>query len=196
MMFFSATPGQVVAIPDAGFPIALKISNWRSSMIMRAAITKLGISASANAQFMQTLRNYLYVYVFGDRPGEVLLSGVGFSSSPDCSDSSYSGLDAVWSFYQRNKISACGMPVFIAIGVLINLRASLIKLDMSPDPSSGLTSWSMHLVYHDRENTEDGKFIQDRTDGDGTDEVDEGDDGIGGGDFDFETDGDVGGGDF
>jgi hypothetical protein len=85
-----------------------------------AIITKLGLSTSGNFQFLHTIGNEIYVYVFGDRMGQVILSGISFENK--CAGAESHGIDSVFQWYKYNRIAVKKDPVEVTIGVATKFR--------------------------------------------------------------------------
>jgi hypothetical protein len=110
----STSPGQVVAV-DTGrsavpFRITLPGFPQGSAIITRANITHQG-----NFQFLHTIQEFIYVYVFGDRIGDMQVSGYAFLQS--CTGGG-NGLIQAIGYYGNNRIAARGTPVRIGFGTL------------------------------------------------------------------------------
>lgn len=113
---FVTTPGQVVAVRDVGtLPISIFLENWPGYPAIKAAITQIAGASSGNYQFLHTLREFIYVYVFGERVGEMSVSGIAFSGG--CNGIEQSGVEQISDYYNRYRISKYGRPLSIQIGV-------------------------------------------------------------------------------
>src|SRR5271165_5385492 len=82
-------------------------------------ITRFTFSQAVNAQFLHTLGNAIYIYTFGDRIGQVTISGLSFAN--DCNGNGIStsgahGAVNMIQWYQTNRLSNRGSPVRILIG--------------------------------------------------------------------------------
>ena len=113
-------------------------------------ITSVGTSQGANFQFMQTLQDNVYVYVFGDKLGELRVSGIVFAGKCKGSDGSdESGFSKVLQYYTANKISndeKPGVPMQLEIGST-KLSAFLVNVQTSVDrPVEGLGQFTLSFV--------------------------------------------------
>lgn len=146
MNLFSDGPGRVTLIPDAGFPLAVRPQNWPGAQAAKAVITQFSMSAAANVQFLHTLRNFIYVYVFGERLSEMTMGGVAFSN--DCTPGAEVGIESLWDYYRQNRVSSAGTPVSIAIGSRLSFDGFLTGFQATAqDPQSGLVQWGMKFVF-------------------------------------------------
>lgn len=114
-------------------------------------ITSVGTSQGSNFQFMQTLQDNVYVYVFGDKLGELRVSGLVFAGKCEGSDkgSNESGFSKVLKYYTTNKISndeKPGVPMQLQIGST-KFSAFLVNVQTSVDrPVEGLGQFTLSFV--------------------------------------------------
>jgi len=118
---FSKNTGRVFMLPDAVAEGAISMGNVEGyesiSFIQHTTIiTRIGVAAAGNFQFLHTIGNDVYIYVFGDRMGQVDLHGICFAQ--DCTqDSGEHGFEKLFSWYEKNRISVRKEPVVVTIGV-------------------------------------------------------------------------------
>ena len=122
---------------------------------LQLPITGYSLDMGTNHQFLHSLDNFIYLYAFGDRIGELTLSGLSFTGScvqnnggGDISDAM--GQCAILSYYKDYRVSnSKGTKVsMISLGNCSNiLRGFLtgIRLDL-PQPSAPIVQWA--LRYH------------------------------------------------
>ncbi len=114
---------------------------------IRAIITQLGIRSQSNVQFLQTLRNFVYVYSFGERMGDIVIGGLAMPGDCAFTDPT-SGLERVLSYYAGNRLSTQGDPVAIAIGANITYAGFLIGFEANVnDPRFGLAQFSLAFKH-------------------------------------------------
>jgi len=101
ILFSSTAPGTAVrvSLPSAS-PALIRTGLSSTDGIV---MTGIGFNLQANVQYLQTLNERVYVYVYGDNPGQAVISGVAVSRL--CNSSVASGFREAWLFYQRNKVS-------------------------------------------------------------------------------------------
>jgi len=113
-------------------------------------ITSVGTSQGSNFQFMQTLQDNVYVYVFGDKLGELRVSGLVFAGK--CSGGADSGFSKLLSYYTDNKVSnktKPGVPMQLTIGKT-KFSAFLVNAQTSIDrPVEGLGQFTLSFVTVD-----------------------------------------------
>lgn len=113
-VIFPLQPGRVAALPMSGIPGQLvSLESWGGFDGFRAIITGIGIREGANVQYLQTLSRVIYVYVFGDRIGDMVVSGITFSHG--C-DGPGAGIEAVRNYYRQNRVTNRVSPVSLTLG--------------------------------------------------------------------------------
>jgi len=95
-----------------------------------------------NIQFMQSLEDAVYAYVFGDKMGHVTLSGVAFAGK--CEGSS-SGLKDLDDYYKKFRASQRREVIAVTIGP-VTQSGFLTQLDIqSRDARMMLLSFTMTI---------------------------------------------------
>lgn len=153
---FVTHPGQVVAVPGevGNLPLTLFLTDWPGYPAIRAIMTHIGVQSSGNYQFLHTLKEFIYVYVFGERIGDIQIGGLLFSEACELSGSSpgsgnsASGIEQLAQYYEEHRIAKRGAPLTFIIGTsglakyqgfLVGQRAELV------DAQSQLGQFSMYL---------------------------------------------------
>ncbi len=78
-------------------------------------ITAIGYSQAVNAQFLPSLADLVYLYVFGDKMGRVEVSGICFDHT--CSDSTaMQGVNRTLSYYRDNRAAVKNQAVKVKLG--------------------------------------------------------------------------------
>lgn len=141
---FSVSPGHVVAVrmPDAA-PMAISLDGWGGFQTRRSIVQSISITTQGNFQFLHTLRGFVYVYVFGERMGELTLSGLSFAGM--CDGGNSSGLMQVINYYDQYRVSKTGQPVSVWIasagfrGFLIGSKFDIVN------PEAGIGNFSLQF---------------------------------------------------
>lgn len=81
----------------------------------KCVITRVGVSAAGNFQFLHTIGNDVYVYVFGDRMGAVQLSGIAFQTTSKDGSGKH-GFESLFDWYEQNRIAVRSTPVSVTVG--------------------------------------------------------------------------------
>jgi len=104
----------------------------------RTLITKVGLSNAGNFQFLHTMGNEVYVYVFGDRMGQIVLHGLSFQG--DCtSGGEEHGFDQVYDWYKANRVATKSEPVIITIGIRTRFHGFITSFTADAQDSQNMT---------------------------------------------------------
>lgn len=145
---FISRPGQVsVARGDIAVPATLFLDGWAGLPTMQAAITGFAFETKGAVQVRPTLGDWLSLFVFGEDPGTLAISGVAFTHGCD-GDSSTTGVDQLLAYYKANRATKIGRPMTINIGLQDSSRLrgllSSVRLESS-NPDLQLTQF--RLLY-------------------------------------------------
>ena len=113
----------------------------------KSLITRVTVSQQGNYQFLHTLGNDVYIYVFGDRIGEVTIARL--SVPVDCvkEGTSKIGAELLFDWYKENRVAVRASPVTITIGVSTVIKGFVTALSMdTTDPATGIFQWTMQMV--------------------------------------------------
>jgi len=124
MYVFGSSAGIVSATLTGGaIPFSIGISGnvnapeFPSYTLSKAILTGLQYGGRAGLGVSHTLRDRVYLYVFGDRVGKIEMSGYAFAEICNgASDANYTGFDAVNAYYEKARVTAQGLPVTLVIG--------------------------------------------------------------------------------
>lgn len=150
--FFANCPGRVVQVRQPTSycdirMIAINNQNLTDLSYERSAVilTRITVSHQVNAQFLHTVGNRVYIYSFGDRIGQITLSGLAFAQTCERGPSVHSGTN-VFSWYIANKASTKVTPLFVTI-YNATFQAFLLGLNMEVvDPATKLVQWNLTLA--------------------------------------------------
>lgn len=78
-----------------------------------AIITSPAITQKTNVQFQTSLKEAVYVYVFGDQMGIVTIAGVAFAAKCEGDES---GLEEIFDYYRNYRASQRKEPVEVTFG--------------------------------------------------------------------------------
>lgn len=125
---FVTRPGQVVAVQNVGaLPLTIFLEGWPGFPAIRAVITNISAHTQTNYQLLHTLREYIYVYVFGERIGDMAIGGLLFSEA--CvAPGAPSGIEQLSDYYNQYRLSNYGAPLTVQIGLsgLARVRGFLV----------------------------------------------------------------------
>jgi len=156
-IIFNNAPGRGVAVPStlAAIPLRLNIDGFHSaaagggttsSTQFSAVTTGVQVSFGSSHQFLNTVRNFIYVYVFGEKMGQFIVNGITFTGG--CNSGGIDGLSGVLSYYRHKNLAATGKPVSVQLGAG-SFRAFLIgaKVEMKdPEKSIGTFTLFFNMV--------------------------------------------------
>lgn len=121
-IFFEKKLGVVVRFDDPAVQGSLRLVELDDAPIdfniERSIITRVVVSERVNAQFLHTIGADIYVYVFGDRIGNVVISGLAFASSchgGEGADDRH-GAERILKWYRKHRLSRRKEPIRILIG--------------------------------------------------------------------------------
>ena len=148
----SSRPGAVRLLTDAAVQafippiIGLKSPDKLQFGSERALINSVGIQESANFQFMQTLGSDVYIYVFGDRIGQIQIGGLAFAA--DCQGGGEHGAAKVRRWFNRRKLSSRVEPVDIVFGNAAEPLTGYVTgwSAKVADIPSNLVSWTISMA--------------------------------------------------
>jgi len=102
----------VVSDPKAvplSFPFTL--GNWLPSSITQCILQGITLSSSGNYQFLPTIGNFTYVYVFGELMGDITITGLAMAGN--CPGNSSHGMGNAMDYYSEYAIGNTGIPILI-----------------------------------------------------------------------------------
>ena len=152
--FFSKQFGHVAAMHDPSLPssITFRVENWGGFNTLQAIITNMTVSAAGNFQFLHTLGGNVFVYVFGDRIGKVVISGIAFEGT--CGGffgsvfrGSKVGVERVLDYYWQERIAGRKTPIKVTIGagtILVGYVTSVTA--KVQDEASRMFTFSIELA--------------------------------------------------
>lgn len=119
-VLFEANAGRIVALSEPGgqgiMPL-VKLDPAITFQDRKSLITQVSVAQNASFQFLHTLGGDIFVYVFGDRVGQVSIGGLcGARGCPAGGDDGAHGAEKMLAWYADNKLSKRQKPVTILIG--------------------------------------------------------------------------------
>lgn len=162
---FSTEPGKVVAIELDTTPVAFTIDDSEVTIAaLNGIVTSVGIQGQGGYQFMHSLREFIYIYVFTERMGEIVVNGLAFpdvcdswpygpqseyvSTTGECPYWGASGVEKVLSWYDCNRLTTRSYPMTISFGTMVSYQAFLtgMKVDIT-NPETGIAQFSFKFNY-------------------------------------------------
>jgi hypothetical protein len=146
---FDSAPGVVGAVVTGrGLPFVVSIGGTGNQPAfpayaqIKAVITGFQFGARSGLGVTHTLRDRIYVYVFGERMGEATVSGLAFAGV--CGNNSlFTGFDGTFAYYERLRASTEGAPVRLIFGPNTVLFGFMYEFGFQlEDPQTGIGSFS------------------------------------------------------
>lgn len=143
-VIFSQSAGHVLALPESAAAGAIQLGSVTgtggpiSYPVYNTIITKLGLSAAGNFQFLHTLGNDVYVYTFGDRMGQVQLHGLSFASQCPQRQQAH-GFERLYLWYNANRLAARRAPVRVTVGRSTTFDGFVTGLNATASDASNRT---------------------------------------------------------
>lgn len=138
---FTRARGVVAKVNEGRGAVNFRIS-VAGKGFQKAIITQAAIDQNDNFQFLHTLYDTIYVYIFGTRIGELVVSGMAFA------ETCWAGSDGpgeVLETYQNERIASKGQPVVVVFGGS-SFRAFLTGSNVQiTDAERNLGQWSYRL---------------------------------------------------
>ncbi len=147
----SAPVGRVIQLPDdhtQGTLRFVSISDPEDITFKthKSIITRLTVAHQCNYQFLHTIGNEIYIYVFGDRVGQITLSGLSFTVDCESREEPKHGFEQVLEWYEKYRVAARKDPIELMIGAtgisgfVVGLSGDVI------DPSTRMMQWNLSIM--------------------------------------------------
>jgi hypothetical protein len=112
---FISQPGQVAIIRGANtLPGSISIQSNGQQFSDKVIITGFNYGQASHVQFQQSLLNAIYLWSFGEKMGQVRISGLCFSDT--CSNTAGSGVEEVLKYYGDARVSNGHPRVTVLVG--------------------------------------------------------------------------------
>lgn len=150
MDIFSADPGTVVlAEVNEGTPMNLHIDDWGGFNSFRSIVNGFKLTLKDGVQFVHTLNEFIFVYTFGARMGQIQLSGIAFYQ--DCQElgevmqgTPDHGLEEIVGYYGLNRVCFRPTPVTIVLGTSTAFQCFLTDLSVDMAESEKMVgTWAL-----------------------------------------------------
>lgn len=149
-IMFQGAPGRVVRLDDPATQGKAYICHLDPDITFDAQlsiITGLTLSQRGNVQFLHTLGGQVFIYVFGDRIGELIVSGLSFAGA--CPGEGDLGPDhgagKILAWYRDNRVAARQTPITFTIGQEVVQGFVTGVSENVVDPSTLLTAWNVQV---------------------------------------------------
>lgn len=105
--------------------------------------TGFAIEFQGNYQFLHTVNDFIFVHAFGDRIGEIVVTGMGFFDIAGCNENS---MCQILSYYKGKRIAVHGNAIGIKIGQCEEFKGFLtgMRLEASK-PEIAVAQWVLRF---------------------------------------------------
>jgi hypothetical protein len=130
------------------------LPDWDGPNVLKCFVTRTQLNFPEGFQFQHSMDELIYAYVFGSRIGEVTVSGIAFAllcqtGGSGCSDADpdkVHGIERIFDYYQKHKISKQADPVKLTIGFAKCFNGFLTAFAAGVlDPKIDLYEFSLRL---------------------------------------------------
>lgn len=156
-IFKSDSTGSVVRVkpdPENVDIVVIKVDSVAGGIMKEVPVTGYTLELSTNHQFLHTLDEFIYAFAFGDRIGELTLTGIAFTTSVCEANGASSRYitdevkqENVYEFYLANKFSTSLRPTKIQIGrggtQLIGFLTGM-RMEV-PNPQLPIMQWALRF---------------------------------------------------
>lgn len=130
-------PGTFVMLKDPGsVPGGVYIDGLRPDVTPNVAVTSISIRRGIQHQIQQTFNGVVHIHAFGERMGDLGLSGVLFRNS--CRTHRYGfGINQVVDYFNSNSLRLRDRPITVAVGTqaargfLVDISATMQESEIS-----------------------------------------------------------------
>jgi hypothetical protein len=147
----------VAIVPGFGTPVVGRIQGFGPPAVFKSIVTGFQWQAQAGVQFAHSLRDFVYLYLFGDRTVPVTISGLSFAHM--CTEGTPSGdggvgyslsshgLEFIANYYDEARVSRIGVPVGLVFGLTRVLTGFLVGVNCGyTDPEHLVGQWSLSFM--------------------------------------------------
>ena len=159
---FASSAGKIVAMESTGNAVPFTFSvdgNPTLFNTLKGIVTSVGYQAQSGFQFMHAMREFIYVYVFTERIGEIVVNGIvtpdycGFEGAQgsqlgDCMITASTGLERLMQWYECNRITSRANTISIAFGNTISYSTFLVSMKADiVNAETGIAQFSMRFNF-------------------------------------------------
>ncbi len=149
-LVFQTKPGSVVKLDDPAMACTTNFLSLDPDITFdsqKSIVTRMTISQQVNVQFLHSLGSLIHIYVFGDRMGQVSLSGLAFSCDcPENSPVTEIGAERMLTWYKQNRASKRDKPCRVTIGKSVIEGFVTGLTEDVVDPSLRLVQWGVTMA--------------------------------------------------
>lgn len=155
MFLFGNSPGVVgTAVTEGALPFSLILQGvgpaptFPTPGVVKAVLTGFRGSERSAVGLAPTLRDRIYVWLLGEKPGVATVSGFAFPAlcGPESSATPWTGLDAVYSYFETSRATTFGAPTLLVFGLNAYRYGFLDEFDHElVDAETGVSSFQFRF---------------------------------------------------
>jgi hypothetical protein len=150
-VMFQGPPGRVIRLDDPATQGKAYVCGVDPDITFDAQlsiITGMTLSQQTNVQFLHTIGSLVFVYVFGDRIGQLSLTGLSFAArcGVDGDAGPDHGASKMLDWYRANRVSRRQNPVKVTIGKEVIEGFVTSFQENVVEPSTLLVSWGVNIT--------------------------------------------------
>ena len=141
---FNSSPGSAVIVQGTGaVPGQVQLEAFSP---VAALVSHIEYNANTNQQFQYALDSSVYIYVFGDLMGNVIVEGISLLS---LCDGGQGGLSEIFDYYTTHRLSKYNSPISVVVGgetisgFLTGLKVR--STGTSHEQETPLHNWALHI---------------------------------------------------
>lgn len=106
-------------------------------------VTGFAVELQGNYQFLHTVNDFVYLYVFGDRIGELVVTGMGFYGN-GCGNEG--NICELLTYYMANRVAKKQNPITIGLGDCKNFMSFLTGMRIEASrPETNVAQWVLRF---------------------------------------------------
>jgi hypothetical protein len=117
---FNPRPGYGIAFPEpGGVPFVMDFENWGGVTARHAIVTGVSLTRQCNVQFLHTLRGFIFLYVLGQKMGDLSITGITFAGECSQQPGPVAIEDGIWGvgdYYEFWNAANTGAPLSVLVG--------------------------------------------------------------------------------
>ena len=115
MNIFSVRPGVAIAVPDPeAVPAIISVQGWGGFTTRNALINGIQLTRGENFTIAHSLRDSIYISLFGERIGEFSMRGLVFQGK--CDTGVDDGLSQIMEYYDSTRLTSAKGPIAVQYG--------------------------------------------------------------------------------
>jgi hypothetical protein len=154
MRIFTAEQGTVAVITPAGagtVPFVIQVDGSKLDVgLIRGILTAVSMSQDINVQFMHSLNDTIYINVFGNKIGQMTLSGIVFLAKVCESDGAVNSdppFEKFYKYYLDNNALSKPNALSVQLGTGTTFKAFLLNFTFQlTDAQTSLGQFTMSLA--------------------------------------------------